>query len=169
VALAQESVEDYEQKELTMTDYKSYKILPNYPHNKEEALPLIWTCNACGNDAPVQVPYNSLDNGLELQGFSGNYGGFTDQIFQNNIPEFYAKDRAHFCHDCCVKLFKTFPYLAKALGINSGEGHHPTQDKSDNPEPCCPYSWKFGESNPMVATWDEDHHFLTWKEISDNV
>ena len=169
MALAQENVEDYEQKELTMTEYSSYKQLPNFPGVNTTLPSLVWKCNACGNDAPVELPYNSLDNGLELHGFSGNYGGFTDQIFLDDIEDFYAKDRAHFCHDCCVKLFKTFPYLARALGIKSGEGHHPTQDKSNDPEPCCPYSWKSGESNPMVATWDEDHHFLTWKEISDDV
>ena len=169
MALAQESVEDYEQKELTMTEYSSYKQLPKFPGIDSTLPSLVWKCNACGNDAPVELPYNSLDNGLELHGFSGNYGGFTDQIFLDDIEDFYAKDRAHFCHDCCVKLFKTFPYLSLALGIKSGEGHHPTQDKSDDPEPCCPYSWKSGESNPMVATWDEDHHFLTWKEISDDV
>jgi hypothetical protein len=162
------NVAAYEQKDFEMTEYISYKKLPNFPQNIQEAQPIVWTCNACGKEAPVQVPYNSLDNGLQLQGFSGNYGGFTDQIFHDNIEEFWAKDKAHFCHDCCVKLFKTFPYLAKALGINQGEGHHPTQDKSDEPEPCCPYSWKFGEGVAMVAAWDEDHHFLTWKEISDN-
>ena len=151
-----------------MTDYISYKQLPHFSTTQDESSFIVWTCNACGADAPIFPPYNSLDNGLELQGFSGSYGGFTDQIFLDDIKAFYAKDKAHFCHDCCVKLFKTFPYLAGALGIKAGEGHHPTQDKSDDPEPCCQYSWKSGESNPMVATWDEDHHFLTWKELSDD-
>lgn len=151
-----------------MTDYISYKQLPHFSTIQDESSLMVWTCNACGAAAPILPPYNSLDNGLELQGFSGSYGGFTDQLFQDDIEQFYAKDKAHFCHDCCVKLFKTFPYLAKALGINTGEGHHPTQDKSNQPQPCCQYSWKSGESNPMVATWDEDHHFLTWKELSDD-
>jgi hypothetical protein len=151
-----------------MTEYKSYKKLPNLPRGREELQPLTWACNACGNDAPVHVPYNTLHNGLELHGFSGNYGGFTDRLFEDDIEDYYAKDKAHFCHDCCLKLFKTFPYLAKALGINPGEGHHPNTDQSDDSDPCCVYAWKFRNDLAVVADWDEDHHFLCWREQSAN-
>ena len=152
-----------------MTDYISYKQLPHFSTTQDESSLMVWTCNACGADAPIFPPYNSLDNGLELQGFSGNYGGFTDQLFQDDIEQFYAKDKAHFCHDCCVKLFKTFPYLAKALGINTGEGHHPISNELDKSEPCCEYSWMLDNASTKVAAWDEDRHFLTWKKLSDDL
>jgi hypothetical protein len=148
-----------------MTDYISYKQLPHFSGTLDECPSLVWTCNACGADAPVVPPYNSLDNGLELHGFSGSYGGFTDQLFENDIEQFYTKDKAHFCHDCCVKLFKTFPYLAKALGINSGEGHHPPLDRSGEADPCCQYSWTTKDGSTKIAEWDEDHHFLFWKDL----
>jgi hypothetical protein len=86
------------------------------------------TCSGCDHQYPAIE--NGMDNGLYLSGFLGYYGGFTDwREMHDNM--------AVLCHDCCVKLFETFPILAKNVGIEKHDGHHSSRDKS---LPCCEYS-----------------------------
>ncbi len=109
-----------------------------------------WHCQGCGKLSPVESCNNGLDNGLELSGFGGYYGGFTDRACDDESYPYVAHeydrlDKAHMCHDCCVKLFNTFPHLARVLDINKSTGHHSLRHAGHDTEgdPCCTNCWKW--------------------------
>jgi hypothetical protein len=111
-------------------------------------------CTACGRLTPVETCGNGPDNGLHLTGFAGYYGGFTDythpsffdgySVTEEDVKESESHNNAWFCHNCCIRLFDTFPHLARAVGIiNPGSmAHHPCMDEV----PCCMYSYHFKRS-----------------------
>lgn len=151
---------------MTIQRHQYVKILPNNNQVIYNENPPKWRCTACSKLSLMQNLRNGLENGLELSGFSGYYGGFTDQSNQDSISEYEAYNNAYFCHACCVKLFKTFPALAINVGINKSWGHHPCEDD----QPCCDYAWKLHSVNDvsyyttvLTAARDEDNH-LYWKE-----
>ena len=80
----------------------------------------------------------------------GHYGGFTDNIPWDPITD---DDYVRLCHDCCLRLVRSFPSIAKALG---GFGHHPCSEDI----PCCEFAWTFkrhaetGELQTFIATED---------------
>jgi hypothetical protein len=142
-----------------------YIKIPPYAGLEEDNLHQ-WYCTACSQLSPIETLHNGLDNGLELSGFAGYYGGFTDQYEPDSQEQHDTYNKAYFCHKCCVKLFKTFPALARNVGINKFWGHHPC----DADEPCCDYAWKL-QSDPtkvytktiFTSARDEDNQ-LYWKE-----
>lgn len=139
-------------------------------------------CTACGLEAKVESCGNGPDNGLHLTGFFGYYGGFTDYthpslsddsyITKEDEEEIQTHNNAWFCHDCCVKLFTTFPHLARAVGIRNDDPrqnmHHPCNDDV----PCCKYAWKV-ERSPYIeddfiqyyAVYDSTKKSLKWKQL----
>ena len=125
-----------------------------------------WQCTACNKIVPVESLHNGLDNGLQLSGFAGYYGGFTDQFDNMSQDQFDQYDKAHFCHSCCVKLFKSFPTLATNIGLDRGWGHHPCEEE----QPCCDYSWKLVPfedktyTNKLFTSARDEDHVLYWKE-----
>jgi hypothetical protein len=141
-----------------------YGTEPDHDDNTDK-----WRCTGCSKLSRIETLHNGLENGLELSGFAGYYGGFTDQYHQDSQSKFDEYNKAYFCHSCCVKLFKTFPALAINVGIDKHWGHHPCNDDT----PCCDYSWKLGNnvntnnySTVLTAARDEDHQ-LYWKEDPD--
>ena len=125
-----------------------------------------WQCTACNKIVAIEALRNGLDSGLELSGFAGYYGGFTDQFDQMSQSNYDQYDKAYFCHSCCVKLLKTFPTLAKNVGIEKYYGHHPCSSV----EPCCDYAWSsgpdFAEQQTIYTAGRDEDHQLCWKEQS---
>lgn len=147
-----------------MSERKPYKQIPL----NNTTMPSVWQCTACNKDVPIELFRNGLDSGLELSGFAGYYGGFTDQFDQMPKAEYDSYDKAYFCHSCCIKLFKTFPILIKNIGIEKGYGHHPCSLDI----PCCDYCWSSGpdfagEHTVFTSARDKDNK-LYWKEQAHN-
>ena len=87
-------------------------------------------CSECGSD-PASSP-RLPDCGLSFTPNEfGYYGGFTD-----SQPWLGAQDGdwVFLCHDCSLKLVRTFPSIAKALGRKL----HPC----DTDIPCCEFAWR---------------------------
>lgn len=147
-----------------MSERKSYQKIPPLG----TSIAPEWQCTACNKIVAIESLRNGLDSGLELSGFAGYYGGFTDQFDNMTQSQYDSYNKAHFCHSCCIKLFKTFPILAINVGIEKGYGHH----SCSSVEPCCDYAWStgpdyVGEKTIFTAARDEDHQ-LYWKEQSDD-
>jgi hypothetical protein len=110
---------------------------PYQPIPKDLSKTSTWYCQGCGTLQPVESCGNGLNNGIELSGFGGYYGGFNDSMFDVETTEQWDQvNSANLCHDCMVKLFTVLPVLAQSLNLITG--CHP----SDDPEtPCCQWSW----------------------------
>lgn len=86
------------------------------------------SCSECNNELP---PDNWGGMVLAPREW-GFYGGFTDNEPWIDVTE---NDYIHLCHDCSLRLVRSFSSIAKKIGAG---GHPPrgTNDKS-----CCEYSW----------------------------
>ena len=92
------------------------------------------SCSECATVLVVSSVHDSVPNdGFIFNPKSfGYYAGFTD-FFPWEEPK--KEDYLFFCHDCCVRLLKLFPSIAKAIGPG---GHHPCPSDT----PCCLYAWR---------------------------
>jgi hypothetical protein len=93
-------------------------------------------CSACGESRQCTQQKVYPDRGwiLPFEMF-GYYGGFSDQLdilFEKRISAEWIM-----CHDCVVKLLRTFPLLAETFGND----HHESPDDS----PCCEFSCQRSE------------------------
>ena len=97
-------------------------------------------CSECGNTFPATQQTSTLfpDGGMTFAPRSfGHYGGFTDNTSWDPITD---DNYVMLCHDCCLRLVRSFASIAKALG---NFGHHPCSEDT----PCCEFSWTF-KRNP---------------------
>ncbi|WP_422720550.1 hypothetical protein [Flavobacterium sp.] len=118
-----------------MINTNSYQPLPKL--NLPVPTGVLWRCQGCHQMVQIESLGNGLDNGLELSGFSGYYGGFNDVMFDVVATnKFDDQDKAYLCHNCVVKLFTALPALAQSLGMT--HGGHPSD--SSQP-PCCQWAW----------------------------
>lgn len=89
-------------------------------------------CDACGELTPAVNKPDLPEHGLSINVPSMTYyAGFTD-LLPGDLTE--QEERFHICHDCSVRLMRTFP----ALGARIGFGGHPCDDET----PCCDWAWK---------------------------
>lgn len=108
-------------------------------------------CSECGcaQDNPGQQE-KLFDGGIGFRPKDmGYYGGFTDNDPWENPKD---EDYVVLCHDCSLRLVRSFPSIARAMGINAG---HPC----DEEKACCEFAWKFGEElrvlrGTRVGTWE---------------
>ncbi len=97
---------------------------------------LLVKCSACGEDGEGET----INNHLPVSGLTmawedfGYYGGFIDVYDDIGMP---PQSLWVWCHDCVVKLLKTFPLLANMIPRG---GHHCQDDT-----PCCNWAWRATE------------------------
>lgn len=132
---------------------RPYKSIPK-DFNKTQTC----YCQGCGTLQPVESCGNGLDNGLELSGFGGYYGGFTDIMFDVDTTEQYdQRDKAHLCHDCVIKLFTALPVLVQSVDMTPGG--HPSDALQP---PCCQWAWTSLDSKMYYAKVNSSGN-LVWE------
>lgn len=129
-------------------------------------------CSLCDkpSKAVFQSPY--LDGGWSFNWVTlGHYNGFTDSIIEASESE---QDETafmvHMCHECCVKMLKTFPALQNIARVRGGHpnmNEHLASDGTKTP-PCCPYAWTWVETVNELGKTEYTTYFstdeLTWEE-----
>ena len=137
---------------------------PYQPIPKDLSKTQTWYCQGCGTLQPIESCGNGLDNGLELSGFGGYYGGFSDIMFDVDTTEQYdQRDKAHLCHDCIIKILTVLPVLSQSLDLTSGchppSGLHPIDPSQP---PCCQWAWARIDNDTYYATINTSGN-LVWE------
>jgi hypothetical protein len=120
-------------------------------------------CGECGGSFDVDGEHSLIDKGLYLTPrMWGYYGGFTDN---NPWEEVRDREEINLCHDCCLRLMRAFPSIARAMGEG---GHHPCSTD----EPCCEFAWRCGETpdgkdiNVEIAALDKESNKIKWVPLN---
>lgn len=136
-------------------------------------------CTNCGIEKPATQQFgNFIDDGWSLNYLSlGHYGGFTDCIPDPNKGEVdsladYDPDpyMVHLCHDCCVRMLKALPGLAKLIGPGGHSNGFDSSNTDDGTEipPCCNHAWTWkkedGEWKTYLVNENGDWEKAKWEK-----
>lgn len=113
-------------------------------------------CSECDAAYEVDNPNYLIDRGLFFRpGDWGYYGGFTDTIPWDDLVV-----EVNMCHDCSLRLVRSFPSIAKALGAS---GHHPCMSE----EPCCEFAWRYSKDSGLQVGAASDDGSIRWENRGD--